>query len=246
MSIIEINNLSKNFGGVRPIDNLSLNIAKGTITGIIGPNGSGKTTLMNLISGILPAKTGAIIIDGKIMNNKNPWIIARAGVARTFQTTKLFEQMTVLDNVLAVMTEKNVLASLFGKNRSHYLERARKALARVGILEKENQLAAHLSYGQRRLLEIARVLASDAQIILLDEPFSGVYPAMVRTVGEILKELKSQGKTIIFIEHNLEMVRQLCDYLFVMPANELMPAAGARFESRGAQIHKLKKWKKMN
>jgi branched-chain amino acid transport system ATP-binding protein len=165
------------------------------------------------------------------MNNKKPWIIARAGVARTFQTTKLFEQMTVLDNVLAVMTEKNVLASLFGKNRSHYLEGARNSLARVGLSEKENQLAAHLSYGQRRLLEIARVIASDAQIILLDEPFSGVYPAMVQTVGEILKELKSQGKTIIFIEHNLEMVRQLCDYLFVMPGNRLLPAGEARFES---------------
>ena len=158
------------------------------------------------------------------MNNKKPWIIARAGVARTFQTTKLFEQMTVLDNVLAVMTEKNVLTALFGKNRAHYLEGARNALARVDLLEKENQLAVHLSYGQRRLLEIARVLASDAQIILLDEPFSGLYPAMVQTVGGILKELKFQGRTIIFIEHNLEIVRQLCDYLFVMPENRLMPA----------------------
>jgi branched-chain amino acid transport system permease protein len=231
MAIIEINNLSKNFGGVRSIDNLSLGIIKGTITGIIGSNGTGKTTLMNLISGTLSADAGTIIIDGKAVNNEKPWTISRAGVVRTFQSTKLFDQMTVLDNVLAVMTEKNVFASFFGKNSSHYLERAKNALARVGLLEKENQLAANLSYGQRRLLEIARVIASDAHIILLDEPFSGLYPAMVQTVAGILKELKGQGKTIIFIEHNVEMVRELCDYLFLMPSNQLFSAREARFES---------------
>jgi len=144
---------------------------------------------------------------------------------------KLFDQMTALDNVLAVMTEKNVFASIFGKTQSHYLERAKNALARVGLLEKENQPAANLSFGQRRLLEIARVLASEAQIILLDEPFSGVYPAMIRIVAEILKESKRQGKTIIFIEHNVEMVRELCDYLFVMPDNKLFRAGEFRFES---------------
>lgn len=231
MAIIEINNLSKNFGGVRSIDNLSLNINKGTITGIIGPNGAGKTTLINLISGTLSADAGTIIIDGKAVNNERPWTIAQAGVVRTFQSTKLFDQMTVLDNVLVVMAEKSVFASLFDKNRLHYLERTRNALARVGLLEKENQLAANLSYGQRRLLEIARVIASDAQIILLDEPFSGLYPAMVQTVAGILKEFKSQGKTIIFIEHNIEIVRELCDYLLLMPSKQLFPTSEARFES---------------
>jgi branched-chain amino acid transport system permease protein len=231
MEILEINNVSKNFGGVRPFDNLSLNISKGTITAIIGPNGSGKTTLMNLISGTLSPETGTIAIGGKTMSNEKPWTIARAGVARTFQSTRLFEQMTVLDNVLAIMTEKNVLASIFGKNRSQYLEKAKNALARVGLLEKEKQLVVNLSYGQRRLLEIARVLASDAQIILLDEPFSGVYPAMVQIVAEILKELKSQGKTIVFIEHNFEMVRQLCDYLFMISDKRLLPASEMRWES---------------
>jgi len=227
MAIIEIDNLSKSFGGVRSVDNLSLKIAKGTITGIIGPNGTGKTTLMNLISGTLSAETGTIMVDGKIVSNEKPWMIAGAGVARTFQTTRLFDQMTVLDNVLTVMTQKKVFASLFDKKKSHYFERAKNALAGVGLLEKKSQMAANLSYGQRRLLEIARVVASDAQIILLDEPFSGLYPAMVQIVAGILKDLKSQGKTIIFIEHNIELARELCDYLFVMPANQLLPVSEA-------------------
>jgi len=231
MAILEINNLSKNFGGVQPISNLSLNISEGTITGIIGSNGTGKTTLINLISGTLSSECGTIAINGKTVNNEKPWIIARAGVVRTFQSTRLFEQMTVLDNVLTVMTEKNVLGSLFGQRRSRYSEEAKNALARVGLLEKENQLVTNLSYGQRRLLEIARILVSDAKIILLDEPFSGVYPAMVQTVAEILKELKSQGKTMILIEHNLEMMRQLCDYLFTMPGNQLFPINEMRWES---------------
>ncbi|MFA6376426.1 MAG: ATP-binding cassette domain-containing protein [Candidatus Paceibacterota bacterium] len=231
MAILEIDNLSKSFGGVRSVDSLSLRITKGTITGIIGPNGTGKTTLMNLISGTLSAETGTIMVDGKIVSNQKPWMIAGAGVVRTFQITRLFEQMTVLDNVLTVMTQKNVFASLFDKKKSHYLERAKNALARVGLLEKDNQLAANLSYGQRRLLEIARVVASDAQIILLDEPFSGLYPAMAQTVAGILKDLKSQGKTIIFIEHNIELARELCDYLFVMPGNQLLPVSEAHLVS---------------
>jgi len=231
MAIIEINNLSKNFGGVRPIDNLSLKINKGTITGIIGRNGSGKTTLMDLISGMVSADAGAVIIDGKIMNDKKPWTIARAGVARTFQTTRIFEQMTVMDNILAVIAEKNVFASLFEKDRAHYLKRAKKALMRVGLLEKENQMASKLSYGQRRLLEIARILASDARIILLDEPFSGVHPAMIKIVAEILQEMKNQGKTIIFIEHNIGLVRQLCDNLLFIPGKRLLPVCRPRSES---------------
>lgn len=231
MAILEIDNLSKSFGGVRSVGNLSLKITKGTITGIIGPNGTGKTTLMNLISGTLSAETGTIMVDGKIVSNEKPWMIARAGVARTFQSTRLFEQMTVLDNVLTVMTQKNVFTSLFDKKRTHYFKRAQDALARVGLLEKSNQMAANLSYGQRRLLEIARVLASEAQIILLDEPFSGLYPAMAQIVAGILKDLKSQGKTIIFIEHNLELARELSDYLFVMPGNQLLPISGARLVS---------------
>jgi len=177
MKIIETNNLIKRFDGVHAVDRLSIGIEKGQITGIVGPNGSGKTTLIDLLSGVLEIDGGEIIIDGtKKISRLLPHQVSLYGITRTFQNVRLFEQMTVLDNILVAETERNVFGSFFeGHAQCHY-KTAEEVLRKVGLLENKNRLAVSLSYGQRKLLEIARVLAMKSRIYLFDEPFAGLVP----------------------------------------------------------------------
>lgn len=223
MTILETKKLEKHFDGVHAVDRLSIGIEKGKITGIVGPNGSGKTTLVNLLSGTLAIDGGAVIVNGAQKFEKiNPWQISFYGITRTFQNVRLFEQMTVLDNVLVVLTERNVFSSLFEKHKEYHLKKTEEVLQKVGLWEKRNQLAINLSYGQRKLLEIARAVAMGAEIYLLDEPFAGLFPEMVKIVSAIIQELKRKGKTIILIEHNMELIRGLCDYVLVMDEGKLL------------------------
>lgn len=221
--ILETKNLTKHFDGVRAVDRLSIGIEKGKITGIVGPNGSGKTTLINLLSGMLAMDGGVMVINGaKKFAKINPWQISFYGITRTFQDVRLFEQMTILDNILVVLTERNIVSALFEKHKSYHLKQAEEVLKKIELWEKKDQLAVNLSYGQRKLLEIARVLAMRAEIYLLDEPFAGLFPKMVKIVSGIIQELKQQGKTVILIEHNMELIRELCDYIFVMDEGKLL------------------------
>jgi ABC-type branched-subunit amino acid transport system ATPase component len=130
--------------------------------------------------------------------------------------------MTVLDNILVILTSRHVVSSLFEKHDSYHLKKAEDILNVVGLWDKRHQLAHNLSYGQRKLLEIARVLAMDAKIILLDEPFAGLFPEMIKTVVKVINNLKQQGRTIILIEHNMALIRELCDHLFVLDGGELL------------------------
>ena len=216
-------NLSKHFDGVKAVDGLSVEIEKGKITGIIGPNGSGKTTLINMLSGVIGIDGGMAILNDNLKLSKiMPYDISAYGITRTFQDIRLFNQMTVLDNILVVLTERNVFSSLFEKHNSYHLAKAKDALEKVSLWEKRNELAANLSYGQRKLLEIARAISTRAEIYLLDEPFAGLFPEIIKTVSEIIKELKKEGKTIIFIEHNMDLIRKLCDYVIVMDNGKLL------------------------
>ncbi|MBI3626854.1 ABC transporter ATP-binding protein [Candidatus Uhrbacteria bacterium] len=219
---IELKNLAKHFDGVKAVDNLSLVIKKGTITSLIGPNGSGKTTLINLLSGILPFDQGIVVISGQLETRLRPYDVAALGLTRTFQEIRLFEQMSVLDNILVVLTERNIWSSLFEKHQARHLQKAEEVLSKVGLWPKRTHLASSLSYGQRRLLEIARVLAMNSEIILLDEPFVGLFPEVVKLVSGIIMEMKQQGKTIILIEHNMNLIRQLSDYVLVMDNGRLL------------------------
>lgn len=219
---ISTKNISKSWGGVRAVDDLSVNIPERKITGIVGPNGSGKTTLINLLSGAFGADHGLTIIEGVERNKINPWENPLYGVTRTFQQVRIFEQMTVLDNLLVVLTERSPLASIFEKHTKLHLVRAHDILQKVGLEEKKNSLGENLSYGQRKLLEIARVMAMDSQIILLDEPFAGLFPEMVKQITSFVKEWKHEGKTIILVEHNMSLIRELCDHLIVMDAGKLL------------------------
>ncbi len=223
MKILETKNLTKRFNGIHAVDRLSIGIEKGTITGIVGPNGSGKTTLINLLSGVLDIDGGEVIIGEAEKRAKIlPHQVSFYGITRTFQNVRLFEQMTVLDNILVVVTERNVFGSLFEKHTEYHRKVAEEVLQKVGLWEKKNQLAVNLSYGQRKLLEIARTLAMEAEIYLFDEPFAGLFPEMRKVVSGIVKELKQEGKTVVLIEHDMGLIREICDYVFVMDEGRLL------------------------
>ena len=220
--ILQTHNLSKHFDGVYAVDGLSISFEQGKITGIIGPNGSGKSTLTNLLTGVHKIDKGAVIIDELSIKKIIPHQMPLYGITRSFQEVRLFEQMTVLDNILVVVTERNVFGALFSKHTQLDLKKAEDILQRVGLWEKRHQLAINLSYGQRKLLEIARVLAMGAKIIFFDEPFAGLFKEMSKQVVGIMAEMRQQGKTIILIEHNMELIRQLADYLYVLDEGKLL------------------------
>lgn len=223
MPTLALHHLSKHFDGIKAVSDLSLSFEAGTITGLIGPNGSGKSTLINLLTGFIPYDSGIIIV-GKTtkLSHLQPYEIASLDITRTFQEVKLFEQITVLDNVLVVLTERNVWSALFEKHKAYHLERAKEVLDQVGLWEKKNELVINLSYGQRKLIEIARVLAMEAKVYFFDEPFAGLFPEMIKNVTSILKDLKDKGKTVILVEHNMEIIRELSDYCIVMDAGKLL------------------------
>jgi branched-chain amino acid transport system ATP-binding protein len=223
MIVLETKNLVKRFEGVQAVDHLSVAIERGAITGIIGPNGSGKTTLINLLSGMFPIDSGEVVIDGaQKFTHITPHQISFYGITRTFQNVRLFEQMTVFDNILVVLTERSVFNSLFEKHTEYHQKIAEEVLQKIGLWEKRSQLAINLSYGQRKLLEIARALAMKSEIYLLDEPFAGLFPEMRKIVADIIQELKQENKAVILIEHDMALIRDLCDYVFVMDEGKLL------------------------
>ncbi len=228
MVTLETNNLEKHFSGVRALKGVTLAFEPGRVTAVVGPNGSGKTTLVNVLTGMTPITSGAIAFgDGAIERTKiQPHEVTDFGMTRTFQNVRLFEQMDVLENVLVALQSRGVFKSFFEFNLGAREARAEDLLKRVGLWEKRYENAENLSYGQRKLLEIARLLAMDVSIYFFDEPFAGLSPAMRDTVSEIITELKNTGNTVVLIEHNMDIIRTLCDHCIVLDAGELL-AQGA-------------------
>ena len=222
MPILETKNLTKRYEGIAAIDGLSIAFEKGKITSIIGPNGSGKTTLVNVLSGMLPKTSGAVVVDGVRARKFDASDVAAYGLTRTFQEVRLFAQMPVLDNILVALTERNVFGALFERHNALHLARAEELLTKVGLWEKRHEMAANLSYGQRKLLEIARAQAMNAEIYLLDEPFAGLFPEMVKIIVGIVKELRAAEKTVLLIEHNMDLIRELSDHVIVMDGGKLL------------------------
>jgi branched-chain amino acid transport system ATP-binding protein len=224
---LQTKDLQKKFGGVAAVNGLSVTVPKGKITGVIGPNGSGKTTLTNVLTGIHQMDGGVVILgEGKERVRIRPYEVFGLGLTRTFQNVRVFEQISVLDNVLISLTRRSVLGSLFEKSNGEHAKKAEEVLTRVGLWEKRDANAAELSYGQRKLLEIARALATGADTILFDEPYAGLFPEMVKLVSGIMRELRDHGKTIVLIEHDMALIRELCDHVIVMDAGKLL-AEGA-------------------
>ncbi len=223
MSSLKLHNFNKHFYGVKAVNGLSLEFESGKIIGLVGPNGSGKSTLINLITGIIPKDSGILYVGDQFKTDKiRAMDMYDYKITRTFQNVRVFEQMSVLDNLLVVLTHRNALGALFEKKKKLYEERALEILKKLDMHEKKHELAMNLSYGQRKLLEIGRVLAMDSNIILFDEPYAGLFKEMIKSVSDIIRELKMAGKTVLLVEHNMEIIRDLCDEVFVLDAGELL------------------------
>ena len=220
--VLETKDISKHFGAVRAVDGLSISIPAGKITSIAGPNGSGKSTLINLLTGVLPIDGGMVVINGVGLKVAKAHQMPGLGVTRTFQEVRLFDQISVLDNILVVLTNRKVFQAVFERTQSGHRNGAREILEAVGMWEKRQSLAGELSYGQRKLLEIGRAMALGVNIFLLDEPFAGLFPQMVERVKVILKRMRDEGRTIIFVSHNMEIVREMSDHIIVMDSGQLL------------------------
>ena len=222
MTALETKNLTKRFDGVTAVDRLSVCVKKGSITALVGPNGSGKTTCINLLGGALAADGGTVTVNGTAVGTLRPHDAFRCGITRTFQNIRIFEQMTVLDNIIVVLTERPVFSALIGRDTARRTRDAEDILRIVGLYGKRDGTAANLSYGQRKLLEIGRAIATDADLYLLDEPFAGLFPETVKSVSRIIRDLKREGKTVILVEHNMTVIRELCDHVIVMDGGKLL------------------------
>jgi ABC-type branched-subunit amino acid transport system ATPase component len=220
----ETKDISKHFGAVRAVDGLTLQIPIFGMTSIVGPNGSGKSTLINLLSGSLPLDGGLVIIEGENFRVLHAHESVVRGITRTFQEVRLFDQISVLDNILVVLTERSVFPALFERTTSEHRNRAEEILQSVGMWDKRDSLAMDLSYGQRKLLEIGRVIAMDAKIYLFDEPFAGLFPQMLERVKDIMKKMRDDGHTIVFVSHNMDIVREMSDHIIVLDSGKQLLA----------------------
>jgi branched-chain amino acid transport system permease protein len=220
--LLEIRGVHKAFGGLRAVQGVDLTVPRGSITALIGPNGSGKTTLFNLITGTSRVDSGEIRLDGARIDGQAPWHRAHRGLGRTFQVTRLFGGMTVLENVVAPLPgfAPRVLAS--GAVNGREADRARELLSFVGMARFASQRAGALSYGQQKLVELAQVLMLSPRMVLLDEPAGGVNPALIDRMAEIIREANRQGITFLVVEHNIPMVLELCDPIFVLARGEVI------------------------
>ena len=216
MSLLEAQGISKAFGGIRALDTCSISVEQGSITGLIGPNGSGKTTLFNVMTGYERIDSGQVSFGGKSITNATPDKVFRLGIARTFQLTRVFPRLTVLENMHVAAQRSDLKGLLSRWSSTHEQQRALELLGFVGLVELKDMPAGNLSYGQKKLLEFAYVLIAEPQVILLDEPAGGVNPTMINYLAERIRTLNQRGVTFLVVEHNMEFVMGLCDKVMVM------------------------------
>ena len=214
--LLEVRDVSRRFGGLRALDGCALEVEEGTITALIGPNGSGKTTLFNIIDGTMSADSGEIRFDGTPIDGLPPWERAHRGIGRTFQITRLFREMTVLENVVAPLRSFSWRQLAADAVSGAEAQRAQELLDFVGMRAFAEQRAAALSFGQQKLVELAQILMLDPRLIMLDEPAGGINPTLVDHIVEMIRELNRQGKTFLIVEHNMPMVLGLCDPVLVL------------------------------
>jgi ABC-type branched-subunit amino acid transport system ATPase component len=227
-ALIEVRGVRRSFGGLLALADCTLSVERGQIAALIGPNGSGKTTLFNVITGYLPIREGEVRYDGKVISNRRPDTIFKLGIARTFQLSRVFAQLSVLENVL-VATQSGtgwVRSMVQTKGSRAQRRRALEVLDFVGLAAKWQDPAGSLSYGQRRLLELAFVLVTDPQVILLDEPTAGVNVRLIEQLARQIRELNRQGKTFLIVEHNMEFVMELCDPVTVLHRGSTIASGG--------------------
>ena len=222
--------LRKSFGGIKAADDLSLVLPRSKITALVGPNGAGKTTVFNLLTGFLAPDAGSVALRGTDVTRHAPWKTVRLGLARSFQDVRLFERMTVLENVLAAIPHQpgERLGPLFlAPRRTAAAERRNRDkalayLAFVGLAHKAGELASSLAFGEQKLVALARLIATEADVLLLDEPASGVDLQWVRRILDLIRQLAASGKTVCIVEHNLEVVTAIADHAYFMEAGRII------------------------
>jgi neutral amino acid transport system ATP-binding protein len=205
--------ISKAFGGVRALDDCTLTVPAGSISGLIGPNGSGKTTLFNIVTGYERPDAGEVYLDGRRITSASAQRVFGLGLGRTFQLTRVFPRLTLLENMLVA-----------AKGSAADKRRARELLEFTGIGQYADALAGTLSYGQRKLLELATVLAAGPAVVLLDEPAGGVNPTLIQQLADRIRELNAQGTTFLIVEHNMEFVMGLCHQVTVLDYGTVVAA----------------------
>jgi branched-chain amino acid transport system ATP-binding protein len=224
-ALLDIQGLSIAFGGLKAVQDFSLGLERGDLQGLIGPNGAGKTTVFNLLTGVYRPATGTVRLQGRLLNGLRPYQIAAAGIARTFQCSRLFSDLTVLDNVRIGCQLRAVhgLPTTVLRTRAHVgeeraiLARCEALLATFGLDRRRNELARNLPYGDQRRLEMARALATDPQVLLLDEPAAGMNPHEKLALRELIRAARQQfGVTILLIEHDMGVVMDICERITVL------------------------------
>ena len=228
MALLEVSKISKGFGGLKALSEVSFNVSRGEIFGVIGPNGAGKTTLFNALTGLYTPDTGEFRLDGAPLFRRKPHEILKAGLARTFQNIRLFHDMSALENVMVgrhARTTTGVLGAVLRSARTRAeeadsRERAQALLGRVGIERHSQVLAGHLAYGDQRRLEIARALATEPKLLALDEPAAGMNVSEKQALRELLLSLRQDGLSLMLIEHDVKLVMGTCDRLMVLDYGE--------------------------
>lgn len=228
--MLQVKDITLSFGGLTAVNHVSMEVRDGSITGLIGPNGAGKTTFFNLVSGVYTPDSGKILFDGQDVTGKRCYQINEAGISRTYQVINLFKKMTVLENVLVGMHSRmkaGFFASLLflpsqQTEEAACREKAMELLRFVGLEKQANAEAGSLSYGQQRLLEIVRGMASDPRVLLLDEPAAGMNSHENEELMALLKQISARGVSILIIEHDMNLMMNLCNYIYVLNYGKLL------------------------
>ncbi len=222
--MLMLKDVSLELGGLQVLKDLDLTLEEGKITGLIGPNGAGKSTCFNVITGLIPFATGSVKLRGHEILKDSPDQISRMGVTRTFQDSQVLPQITVLENLVSaspLIRDASLMKVFFQSARMKQVkaeaeEKGMEMLKKVGLRDKAKALAGDLSYGQSKLIEILKVFMSDAELVFLDEPFSGLFPEMIKVIKELIYELVESGKTIVLVEHNMKLIEEVCDQVIVL------------------------------
>lgn len=228
-AILDVNSVKRSFGGLTAVDVERVQVQRGAITALIGPNGAGKTTFFNLLTGFDAPDTGQWTFNGREVAGTAPYKLARRGMVRTFQLTKALSRLTVMDNMLLGakgQTGEHIYAAVFpflwSKQERANRERAMALLSRFNLAEKSADFAGSLSGGQRKLLEMARALMSDPELLMLDEPMAGVNPALTQSLLHHIKDIREEGTTVLFVEHDMDMVHDISDWVVVMAMGNII------------------------
>lgn len=222
--VLKVTNIGKQFGGIQALSDVSFTIDKGDIFGIIGPNGAGKTTMFNLMTSVFPATSGSIVFDGERIDGEKSHVIAQKGISRTFQNIRLFPDVSVLENVIMgthSRSKAGLWKSIFRtasqkEEETRVREAAEKLLGFVQLTDVADKFAKDLSYGQQRRLEIARALAGEPKLLLLDEPAAGMNDSETENLHEMIMAIRKMGMTILLIEHDMPFVMKTCDKIAVL------------------------------